>query len=188
MRSFSLATLCGLGALVLCSGPALAVVPSGAAPAAGKAPGVALSPSMGLPAFQPGMWEYRRTLVSTGSGQPQMSTVKKCADPTADIQQKMAELRKKNCQFATPRRIQDHYVSNWVCPTPNGPARFHDVLTAKDTIAYQDVSEARVAQRITRSSIEAVRIGACPLPGMDVPHSRPHVPPMLRHPASSATE
>ncbi len=125
-----------------------------------------------LPRFQPGLWEYRRTMMSVGSAKPQVSTVKKCGNPTADIQQKIAELQKKNCQFAAPRRIQDHYVSNWICPTPNGPARFHDVLTAKDATTYRDASEARLAQRVTRSSIEAVRLGDCPVPGAGVPGPR----------------
>jgi len=43
------------------------------------------------------MWEYRRTLVSEKSAKPQVSTVRKCADPGADIREKMAALRKENC-------------------------------------------------------------------------------------------
>ena len=114
-----------------------------------------------LPSFQPGLWEYRRTMFNQGSDKPQVSTVTKCTDPTSDIRQKMESLKAKNCQFTSPRHIQDHYVSNWICQTPNGPARFHDVLTATDATKYVDVSEAQLSQRVTRSRLEAVRLGDC---------------------------
>jgi len=52
---------------------------------------------LSYPVFQPGLWEYRRTLVSEKSAKPQVSTVRKCADPGADIREKMAALRKENC-------------------------------------------------------------------------------------------
>src|SRR6266704_3688786 len=52
-----------------------------------------------LPALQPGMWEYHRSMVIGERGKPQIASVKKCGDPTADFKQKLAELKKKGCQF-----------------------------------------------------------------------------------------
>src|SRR5205807_9210668 len=52
---------------------------------------------LSYPVFLPGLWEYRRTLVSEQSAKPQVSTVRKCADPGADSREKMAALRKENC-------------------------------------------------------------------------------------------
>jgi hypothetical protein len=115
-----------------------------------------------LPTFKPGLWEYRRTVTTMGSAKPQVSIVKKCADPTADIQAKMADLKKKGCQFTPPRRNKDRYVSSWNCPTPSGAMRFRDELTAKDSTSYQDSSETRSAQGVKQQTISAVRLGACP--------------------------
>jgi hypothetical protein len=115
-----------------------------------------------LPRFQPGLWEYRRTLVSGKSAKPQVSTVRKCADPSGDIREKIADLKKKNCQFTPLRRNQDHYTSSWVCQTPTGAMRFRDVLTATDDSSYQDVSETHTAQHISQQKLEARRLGECP--------------------------
>src|SRR5437762_1186403 len=42
-----------------------------------------------LSRFQPGRWEYRRTVLSGQSARPQISAVRKCADPGADISEKI---------------------------------------------------------------------------------------------------
>jgi Protein of unknown function (DUF3617) len=131
-------------------------------PAAAPAPPVTdVTAGPAIPGFQPGLWQYRRTLISVPAGKPQVTIVKKCTSPSADIEQKMAQLRKKSCQFTTVRREHDHYVSSWVCPTPSGAMRFRDVLSAKDATAYEDVSEARLGQHVTQQRIEATRLGDC---------------------------
>jgi hypothetical protein len=114
-----------------------------------------------LPQFKPGLWEYRRTAANGSSAKPQVSTVRKCGDPTADIRSKMSLLKTKNCQFTPLRKTQDHYISSWTCPTPNGPVRFRDVLIVKDLTSYEDVSEAHTAQRVSQQKIEATRVGEC---------------------------
>jgi Protein of unknown function (DUF3617) len=113
-----------------------------------------------LPKFQPGLWQYQRTL-TTGSGKPQVTVVKKCTSPSAEIEKKMTALRGKSCRFTAVRRENDHYVSGWMCPTPSGPMQFRDVLSAKNATAYQDVSEARLGQHVTQQRIEATRLGDC---------------------------
>jgi hypothetical protein len=115
-----------------------------------------------LPKFQPGLWEYRRTLVRGDTAKPQVTTIKKCADPAAEMREKIEDLRKKNCQFTPLKRNQDHYLSSWTCPTAGGLMRFRDVLIAKDASSYQDVSETHSAQRATQQKIEARRLGDCP--------------------------
>jgi hypothetical protein len=152
-----------------------------AAPAADPQPGSAPPAwaGMGLPSFQPGLWQYRRALFNPGSDKPQVTEITKCTDPTSDIRRKMESLADKSCQFSPPRHVQDQYVSTWICQTPNGPVRFHDVLTASDTTSYVDVSEAQLAQRITRSRLEAHRLSDCPVKSV-IPHnfgSRP-IPPL----------
>ena len=116
-----------------------------------------------------------------GSARAQGSTIRKCADPGADMREKMAALKKKNCQFAPLRRTKDHYISSWVCQTPTGAMRFRDVLTAKDDSSYQDVSETHTAQHISQQKLEARRLGECPGLGAGAP-LRPTRKPPPRHP------
>lgn len=125
-----------------------------------------------LPNFTPGLWEYRRTVVMRNSPKPQVSTIRKCADPAAEIRDKMAELKKKNCQFTPLRRNKERYLSSWICPTPAGPMKFRDVLIANDTTSYQDASESRSAQGVTQQKIEATRLGECPGLGVGAPLPR----------------
>jgi hypothetical protein len=115
-----------------------------------------------LPHFKPGLWEFRRTVMSGQSSQPQVSTVRKCTDPSADIRSKMSMLKTKNCEFTPLSKKQEHYLSSWNCPTPHGAMRFRDVLTVKDLTSYQDVSEVHTAQGVTQQKIEATRVGDCP--------------------------
>ncbi len=123
-----------------------------------------------LPSFRPGLWEYRRTLMRSGG--PQVSTTRKCTNPGGEMREKIAELKKKNCQFAPLKRSGEHYISSWVCQTPSGAMRFRDVLTATDDSSYQDVSEAHSAQHVTQQKIEARRVGECPGLGAGAPLPR----------------
>ena len=176
VRSPQLTSMMGACLLILISTALRAADPPAApAPAAGPE-----TSAVELPRFQPGLWEYRRTLVSGQSAKPQLSTVRKCVDPSADIREKIADLKKKNCQFTPLRRNQDHYLSSWVCQTPKGAMRFRDVLTASDESSYQDVSETHSAQRVTQQKIEARRLGECPGLGAGAPMT--HTPKKPRPP------
>lgn len=147
------------------------------APLATPAPGASTA-AVELPSFRPGLWEYRRTLMRGGG--PQVSTTRKCADPGADMREKIAQLRKKNCQFAPLKRNKEHYISSWICQTPTGAMRFRDVLTATDDTSYQDVSEMHTAQHVSQQKLEARRLGECPGLGAGVPLMPTKPPP--RHP------
>ena len=170
VRSPQLTSMIALGAwLLILISTALRAADPPAAPAPAAGPETS---AVELPRFQPGLWEYRRTLVSGKSAKPQVSTVRKCADPGADIREKIADLKKKNCQFTPLRRNQDHYLSSWLCPTPSGPMRFRDVLIASDLTSYQDMSETHSAQHVTQQKIEARRLGECPGLGAGTPLPR----------------
>ena len=142
-----------------------------AAPAAPATPARAAdAAAVELPSFRPGLWEYRRTLMRSGG--PQVSTTRKCTNPGGEMREKIAELKKKNCQFAPLKRSGEHYISSWVCQTPSGAMRFRDVLTATDDSSYQDVSEAHSAQHVTQQKVEARRLGECPGLGAGAPLPR----------------
>jgi hypothetical protein len=148
--SFSRAAICVAALLIACINTAVAAdAPTTAGPAAQ------------LPTFQPGLWEYRRTQLNGGRIKPQTVTIRKCGDPSNEIRQKLADLRVKGCQFTPMVRNGDRYVSSWVCPNQGSTVAFHDVVTVKSAQSYEDASEARQAQQVVRSKIEATRIGDC---------------------------
>lgn len=118
-----------------------------------------------LPFFAPGLWEYRRTVVKDGVPAPEISMLRKCADPSTEIRTKMAELGKRSCQFAPLTRRHQRYFSRWICPTPLGPTRFRAVLIVRGTVGYTDLSEMRTNEHVARQRIEAARIGECPASG-----------------------
>jgi hypothetical protein len=176
VRSPQLTSMIAVGAclLVLITSTAVRAAdpPAAPAPAAGSE-----TSAVELPRFKAGLWEYRRTLMRGDTAKPQVTTIKKCADPAAEMREKMDDLRKKNCQFTPLRRNQDHYLSSWLCPTPSGPMRFRDVLIASDLTRYQDVSETHSAQHVTQQKIEARRLGECPGLGSGAPMPRTPKPP-----------
>jgi hypothetical protein len=129
-----------------------------------------------LPFFEPGLWEYRRTLVKDGIPSRQITVLRKCADPSTEIREKMAQLRKRDCQFAPLVHRLHRYNSSWICPTVLGPTRFHAVLIVRGSVGYTDLSEMRTTESVTRQRIEAARIGDCPASGPEK-QFRPHPQP-----------
>lgn len=115
-----------------------------------------------LPFFAPGLWEYRRTVVKDGIPSPQISLLRKCADPSVEIREKLAQLGKRSCRLAPLSHRLHRYFSSGICPTPLGPTRFHAVLIVRGTVGYTDLSEMRTSEHVTRERIEAARIGECP--------------------------
>jgi Protein of unknown function (DUF3617) len=160
--------------------PAATEASAAGAPRAGSAAGAG-NAATELPTFRFGLWEYRRTVVRAGATKPQVSTVKKCVDPGADMREKMESLKKKGCQFAPLRHNGDRYISSWVCQTPTGAMRFRDVLLVKDPDSYEDVSETHTRQHVSQQKIEAVRVGECPGMGSGAPLTPTPKPPR-RHP------
>ena len=132
-----------------------------------------------LPSLQAGLWEYRRTLTTPQSVNPQVSSMKKCADPGAEIREKKAALKKKGCEFGPLKRHDNRYTSSWACTTTTGAVKFRDVLIVKDATHYEDLSEMHSAQQVTQQRIEASRVGDCPAGGVGAtktpnPKALPH--------------
>jgi hypothetical protein len=120
------------------------------------------APAAEVPFFEPGLWEYRRTVVKEGSPSPQISMLRKCADPSTEIRKKFVELGKRSCRFAPLAHRHHRYISSWICATPLGPTRFRAVLIVRGTAGYTDLSEMRTTEHVARQRIEAARIGECP--------------------------
>ena len=112
--------------------------------------------------------------------------LRKCADPSTEIREKMVQLKRRSCEFAPLAHRRGRYFSSWICPTPLGPTRFRAVLIVKGANGYTDLSEIRTREHVARQRIEATRIGECPESGTvtpgapGTPNSRPTPPPEVR--------
>jgi Protein of unknown function (DUF3617) len=179
--------------------PALAVEPAASPGQPLASPESAAPPrseaEADVPTLQPGMWQYERTVSSrtrTPPGQPRppaqsspaQTKISKCTNPTLEMRNKIAELKKKGCRFMPTVHTGNTYRASWACPTHGGVLILTQVLTVENDNGYEDASEARFEEQVTRTKIVATRVGDCPLlPG--VPKQR-HRPPPLSSPPSSS--
>ena len=115
-----------------------------------------------LPAFQPGFWEYQRTVMTAAKPDPQHSSVRKCSDPTNEIKQKLTELQRKGCQFSPVMVRGNQYFSTWRCPASSGQLIDRNVVTVISFTSYQDQNEVRSGEHVSRSTVVAKRVGECP--------------------------
>jgi hypothetical protein len=137
--------------------------PAADAQSAGGVP--AADPSLGLPAFRPGLWEYRRTQISSAGGKPQTATIRKCSDPSAEFNQKLAQLKQRGCVFRPLKQNGRRYEATWRCAAPDGAIlAIRDVITVNSVESYLNESEAFVSHEATHSTIVATRQGDCPTP------------------------
>jgi hypothetical protein len=119
-------------------------------------------PNLRLPQFRPGLWEYRRTQINSTGGKPQTATVRKCADPSAEFERKLAELRQRGCVFKPLKQNGRQYEASWRCSAPDGGVlAMRDIITVTSDTSYQNESEAFVSHEATHSTIVAVRVGDC---------------------------
>ena len=131
-----------------------------------------------LSTFQAGLWEYRRIVVERDA-RPRFATLRKCADPSTEIRTKFAQLKSRGCQFVPPVSRDGGYVSNWTCPTPQGPISFRHVLIVRNATSYLSMSETRLGPRVIQQKMEAQRLGECPDAALGAPPlpARPALPP-----------
>jgi hypothetical protein len=124
--------------------------------------GASVAPGVELPAFQPGLWEYRRQVLLAANPKAQESNVRKCSDPSSEIRRTMLELQQKGCQFSSLAAKGNQYRSSWTCPVPGGVVVDRNVVTVKSETSYQDDNEVRSSGQLTRSTVVATRLGDCP--------------------------
>jgi hypothetical protein len=163
--------------------------PAPLAPIAGaaRAGGGSSAPSAlpDLPRMQPGLWEYRRTQVA-GGGTPKTNTFRKCSDPNAEFEQKLAELRKRGCVFTPFKQHGNRYEASWRCDLGDGRMlAMHDSITIIGPTSYKDDNQAVIAHDTTESSTVAVRLRDCPA-DPSASGSSPSSAPAPLHPQPSA--
>jgi hypothetical protein len=149
--------------------PPAAASAAAAAPAAAPAPPSApagAARSAEVPQFEPGMWEYQRTMHSkkpkVGDTPPEPQVVKRCGNPSSDIRQRLASLASQGCRNSPLTHRENHYEFTSVCSAANGVAVIHDVVTFLSSSGYQEDEDVMHAPQVTRTTTVATRVGECP--------------------------
>ena len=171
-KSLLLAILAGAP----CALPQTLAAPPGGAPGAPAAVPLLSAPAVAteLPAFQPGLWEYQRTVLTAADPKPQKSSIRKCSDPSTEIKQRTSELQRKGCQFSPLLTRGKQYLSTWRCPVSSGALIDRNVVTVHSDVSYQDDNEVHAGEHMSRSTVVANRLGACPPQGLSpVPGTNP---------------
>ena len=114
-----------------------------------------------MPAFQPGLWEYRRTVESAAHPDAQPDTVRKCSDPLNDIRRKMTEMLGKGCRLIGIKHTGNRFHSSWSCAIQDGIVSISNLITTDSPTSYEDVNESRYFEKSTRSVVVATRVGDC---------------------------
>lgn len=147
------------------------------APAPGTPPAATADADPDVPALRPGMWEYQRSLASSPRGTPEPNRMNKCSDPSREMRDKLAQLKTKGCRFGPTAHSGNTYRTSWVCPARDRMLRMSQVLTVSGDNHYEDSTEVRFGEQLTRTKIVASRVGDCPLlPG--APKRRRSPPPL----------
>lgn len=187
-RGHVFAPLPAAAVALLLNAPAFAADgPSPGTPSASPAPAAApaAEAEADVPTLQRGVWAYERT-VSSGNRAPAQAKMSRCSDPTLEMRKKITELKQKGCRFSPTVHFGNTYRSSWMCPAHGGVVALAQVLTVTSDSSYEDSSEARFEDQLTRTKIIATRVGDCPgLPDLpSLPKHRPR-PPVPSAPSSS---
>jgi hypothetical protein len=115
-----------------------------------------------LPAFKPGMWEFKRTIEGQGAGgKPQNLENRKCADPTADMKKMNDMLARQGCKFSAISRSGSTYSFSSDCRIQGTQYQSRSVIMADGGSAYRVEVTSTGAGPATKELLVARRIGEC---------------------------
>jgi hypothetical protein len=114
-----------------------------------------------LPSFEPGMWSFRSTVMTSNSSKPQTRSVRKCTDATEDIRKKWAALSGHSCKFSPVSHEGNRYSYGSVCQKNGMTLEMKSTLTANGRKAYRVETESRTNSQIQKEVLVAERVGEC---------------------------
>jgi hypothetical protein len=114
-----------------------------------------------LPSFEPGMWSFSSTLMSSNSSKPQTRSVRKCTDATEDIRRKWAALAQQSCKFTPVVHAGNKFSYSSVCQRNGMALEMKSTLTASSRTAYRVETESRTNSQMQKEVLIAQRVGAC---------------------------
>jgi hypothetical protein len=113
-----------------------------------------------LPAFKPGVWEFRRS-VDSGDGKPAVLTNQKCTSPTDDMNKKTESLATSGCEASPVSRSGNIYNFSFKCKIQGVPIESKSVITVENDSAYKVDVESTQGGKTTREQLAARRLGDC---------------------------
>jgi hypothetical protein len=115
-----------------------------------------------LPSFQPGFWSFSSTVSLYGADKPQVRTMSRCADPTADIRSKWESLAAQSCKFSPVAHTGNQYSYSASCNKQGRAVSMKSVIVVKDENAYRVETLSHTNTQASREIIVARRVSSCP--------------------------
>ena len=114
-----------------------------------------------LPSFEPGMWSFHSTVMTSNSSKPQTRSVRKCTDATEDIRKKREALALQSCKFTPISHDGNRYTYSAVCQKNGMAIEMKSTLTASGRTAYRVETESRTRNQMQKEELTAQRTGSC---------------------------
>lgn len=115
------------------------------------------------PALRAGMWEFNRTIETSGaSGKPQTIQKNECTNPTDDMRKQNETLTKAGCKFSPVVRSGNTYTYSAVCKMQGVSGTSKSVLTVESDASYVIRVESDFGGQRTHETLRAKRAGDCP--------------------------
>ena len=112
-----------------------------------------------LPQFQPGLWEFKRTIEELKQGvKPPPLNLQECVDPTASLKK---HKETPGCKFSPITKSGDSYSFTADCQTDRGRLRSKNVITVETDSAYRLRVESQAGEQQWTELLVARRIGEC---------------------------
>lgn len=114
-----------------------------------------------MPAFQPGVWTYHRSVEGSTTAAAEPNTLRKCSDPISDFRRNMTRMIQQGCRLIDGIHKGNDFHTTWTCPVGDGNVSVSNLITADGPTRYQGVNETRHGDKIARTVIVATRMGDC---------------------------
>ena len=114
-----------------------------------------------LPSFEPGMWSFSSTVMTSNSSKPQTRSVRKCTDATEDIRRKWSALARQSCKFSPVSHDGNRYAYSSMCQKNGMALEMKSTLIANGRTAYRVETESRTNSQMQKEVLIAQRMGAC---------------------------
>lgn len=122
--------------------------------------GTSLATAADWPAFEPGQWQFDRTM-TVGASAPKTISSTRCTDPTADQKRQRESLGKAGCQFTPLQRSGDTYRYSATCRMGRMTSTSDSVLEVKSPRAYTLTVDSVTDGEESHEVLTARRLGDC---------------------------
>lgn len=115
-----------------------------------------------LPVLTPGMWAFKRTVESQGTGgKPMNVETRSCTDPTADMRKSNEMLAKQGCRFSPVSKSGATYTFTSDCQIQGMRYQSRSVITVESGGAYRVDVTSSGSGPSTKELLVAKRTGDC---------------------------